>query len=385
MAPVVLVASTLVIVIIAPLLATDPAFGWSADLFAVVFLLLLGSVALALGGLDTGTAFGGMGASRAMTIGALAEPALLVAILALSIPARSSNLPAIITGSLAHPAWLATPQRVLALVAFVIVIIAEAGRLPVDNPSTHLELTMIHEAMILEYAGPDLALVKLGESVRLAVLLTLLANLFLPWGIATAPGPSHLAVALVATAGEGRHPRCRPRRLRGDGGQAPPLPSTRADGGGVRPGDPRSAVRAGGAVTGSWYSSVLTLAAGAVLVCAVATLWLASIRSVVKTVAVQGMALGLVAVVLGVHLHDAGLLAAAAVVLVVKGVVIPVLLGRAGGVKSGARENRPLVNVPASLVASAGLIVLAFVTGRGVAHFVGTTAGTLVPIGIATR
>jgi hydrogenase-4 component E len=137
-------------------------------------------------------------------------------------------------------------------------------------------------------------------------------------------------------------------------------------------------------VTGSWYSSVLTLAAGAVLVCAVATLWLASIRSVVKTVAVQGMALGLVAVVLGVHLHDAGLLAAAVVVLVVKGVVIPVLLGRAGAVKSGARENRPLVNVPASLVASAGLIVLAFVTGRGVAHFVGTTAGTLVPIGIAT-
>ena len=130
LAPVVLVASTLVIVIIAPLLATDPAFGWSADLFAVVFLLLLGSVFLALGGLDTGTAFGGMGASRAMTIGALAEPALLVAILALSVPARSSNLPAIITRSLAHPAWLATPQRVLALVAFVIVIIAEADGCP---------------------------------------------------------------------------------------------------------------------------------------------------------------------------------------------------------------------------------------------------------------
>jgi len=202
LAPVVLVASTLVIVVITPLLATDPGFGWSADLFAVVFLLLLGSVFLALGGLDTGTAFGGMGASRAMTIGALAEPALLVAILALSVPARSSNLPAIITRSLAHPAWLATPQRVLALGAFLIVIIAEAGRLPVDNPSTHLELTMIHEAIILEYAGPDLALVKLGESMRLVVLFTLLANLFLPWGIATASGPSHLAVALVATAGK---------------------------------------------------------------------------------------------------------------------------------------------------------------------------------------
>ena len=146
-------AATVVVAAIAPLLATDPAYGWSADLFAVVYLLLLGSVALALGALDSGTAFGGMGASRAMTIGALSEPALLVAILALSVPAHSSNLPAIVTRSLGHPLWLATPERLLALVAFVIVIVAESGRLPVDNPSTHLELTMIHEAMVLEYSG----------------------------------------------------------------------------------------------------------------------------------------------------------------------------------------------------------------------------------------
>jgi hydrogenase-4 component E len=137
-------------------------------------------------------------------------------------------------------------------------------------------------------------------------------------------------------------------------------------------------------MNGSSYSSALTLAAGAVLVCAVAILWLASIRSVIRMVAAQGMALGLVAVVLGVHLHDAGLLAAAAVVIAMKGVVIPVLLGRASGGNSGSRESRPLVNVPASLVASAALIVLAFVTGRSVARFVGTTAGALVPVGIAT-
>ena len=154
-APVVLVATTLVIAIIAPLLATDPAFGWSTDLFAVVYLLLVGSVALALGALDTGTAFGGMGASRAMTIGALSEPALLVAVLALSVPAHSSNVPTIIARSLAHPAWLATPQRLLALVAFLIVIVAESGRL--------------------------------------------FADLFVPWGIATAPGAGHLALGLVST------------------------------------------------------------------------------------------------------------------------------------------------------------------------------------------
>ena len=137
-------------------------------------------------------------------------------------------------------------------------------------------------------------------------------------------------------------------------------------------------------MNGSSYSSALTLAAGAVLVCAVAILWLASIRSVIKMVAAQGIALGLVAVVLGIHLRDAGLLAAAAVVIAVKGVAIPLLLGRASGGDSGSRESRPLVNVPASLVASAALIVLAFVTGRSVARFVGTTAGALVPIGIAT-
>jgi formate hydrogenlyase subunit 4 len=197
-APVVLVATTLVIAVIAPLLATDPAFGWSSDLFVVVYLLLVGSVAVALAALDTGTAFGGMGASRTMTIAALSEPALLVAVLALSVPAHSSNVPTIIARSLNHPAWLATPQRLLALVAFLIVIVAESGRLPVDNPSTHLELTMIREAMVLEYAGSDLALVKLGESMRLVVLLALFADLFVPWGVATAPGAGHLALGLVS-------------------------------------------------------------------------------------------------------------------------------------------------------------------------------------------
>jgi formate hydrogenlyase subunit 4 len=201
-APLVLVGSVAVAAAITPLLATDPAFGSSADLFAVVFLLLLGSVALALGALDTGTAFGGMGASRAMTIGAVSEPALLVAVLALSIPARSSNLPIIVSRSLAHPAWLGSPQRLLAVVALVIVIVAECGRLPVDNPSTHLELTMIHEAMVLEYAGPDLALIKQAEAMRLGFLVALLASLFVPWGIATAPGPGRLALGMATLVGK---------------------------------------------------------------------------------------------------------------------------------------------------------------------------------------
>jgi formate hydrogenlyase subunit 4 len=185
LAPFVLVASAAVAVAISPLATTVPALEGGADAFVVVYLLLMGSVALALGGLDSGTAFGGMGASRAMTIGALAEPALLVSILALSIQARTSNLPGIVTATLAHPGWMADPERLLALVALMVVVIAETGRIPVDNPSTHLELTMIHEAMVLEYAGPDLGLVTLGEAMRLGLLFGLVANLFFPWGIAS--------------------------------------------------------------------------------------------------------------------------------------------------------------------------------------------------------
>jgi formate hydrogenlyase subunit 4 len=200
LAPLVLIASTAAAVVIAPLISTGPVLGRTSDVFVIVFLLLLGSVAVALGGLDAGTAFGGMGASRAMTIGALAEPALLVAVLALSIQAGTSNLPGIVSATLAHPGWVATPERVLALAALVIVVLAEAGRIPVDNPSTHLELTMIHEAMILEYAGPELALVTLGEMMRLGLLLSLLANLFFPWGIAATASIPHLVVGLAVLA-----------------------------------------------------------------------------------------------------------------------------------------------------------------------------------------
>jgi len=198
LAPVVLLSSALVVVAISPLATTHPLVSAGSDLFAVVLILLGGSVMVALAGLDTGTAFGGMGASRAMTIGALAEPALLVAVLALAAPVHSSNLPVIVAGSLHHPAWLATPQRLLAFAAFVIVVLAECGRLPVDNPGTHLELTMIHEAMILEYSGPDLALVTLGEGVRLVVLLALLSALFVPWGITSGAGVAGLGLGLEA-------------------------------------------------------------------------------------------------------------------------------------------------------------------------------------------
>jgi formate hydrogenlyase subunit 4 len=197
-APLVLVATTVVVAVVAPFVTTEPAIGPVADLFAVVALLALGAVALALAGIDTGTAFGGMGASREMTILALVEPTLLVAIFALSARVGSTNLGAIVSATLHDPARVISPASLLAAVALIIVIIAETGRLPVDNPSTHLELTMVHEAMVLEYAGPDLALVELASAMRLSVFLCLLANLFLPWGVATAAAPLALLVGVLA-------------------------------------------------------------------------------------------------------------------------------------------------------------------------------------------
>lgn len=197
-APVLLVAMTLVVAVIAPFVTTASALPPVADLFVVVALLAHGTVVLALAGIDTGTAFGGMGASRETTILALVEPTALVAIFALSVRVGSTNLSAIVGSSLAEPARVLSPASLLAAVALVVVVVAETGRLPVDNPSTHLELTMVHEAMVLEYAGPDLALIELGSAMRLSVYLGLLANLFLPWGVATEAGVLALAVGVAA-------------------------------------------------------------------------------------------------------------------------------------------------------------------------------------------
>jgi formate hydrogenlyase subunit 4 len=199
LAPAVVAGSTLLIAAIVPIIALGSPLDQVADLFGVVGLLFLGTVALTLAGLDTGTAFGGMGSSREITIAALVEPTILLAVFALSVPIHSANLAAIVSGTARNPGQVLTPGSLLALVALIIVVIAEAGRLPVDNPTTHLELTMIHEAMVLEYAGPKLALVEWASAMRLTVMLALIANLFLPWGIAGAH-PTVLAVLLGIVA-----------------------------------------------------------------------------------------------------------------------------------------------------------------------------------------
>jgi formate hydrogenlyase subunit 4 len=199
LAPLALAGTALVLAAVVPLLTTASPLDPAADLFAVVGVLALGTVVLALAALDTGTAFGGMGASRAITILALVEPTILLAVFALSARVGSTNLAAIVTATLHDPLRVASPASLLAAAALVIVVVAETGRLPVDNPATHLELTMIHEAMVLEYAGLDLALIEWASSMRLTVLLGLLASLFAPWGIA-GTGLVALPLALFAFA-----------------------------------------------------------------------------------------------------------------------------------------------------------------------------------------
>lgn len=200
LAPLVLVATTVVVAFLAPFASVFSPVPPADDLLAVVALLALGSATLALAGLDTGTAFGGMGASREITIMALVEPTLLVSVFALSVRAGSTNLAAIVATGVRDPQRLLSPAALLAAVALIVATIAETGRLPVDNPSTHLELTMVHEAMVLEYSGADLALIELASGMRLCVFLGLLASLFAPWGIAVAATPAALAVGVLAFA-----------------------------------------------------------------------------------------------------------------------------------------------------------------------------------------
>jgi formate hydrogenlyase subunit 4 len=173
----------------------------AGGILLLVGTLALGRFALATAALDTGSPFGGMGASRDMTIAALAEPALMLGLFTSALAAGSLNLGVLVRSLLERGAAL-HPADLLAFAGLFIIVIAETGRIPVDNPATHLELTMIHEAMVLEYAGPDLALVEWASALKELLYLTLLADLLIPAGMATHAAPVALLVGLVAWIGK---------------------------------------------------------------------------------------------------------------------------------------------------------------------------------------
>ncbi len=189
--PYIVFASTAAAAIIVPVITTSYRFGMMGDVIALIYLFGLGRFFMALSGLDAGTAFGGEGSSREMTVAILVEPMMMLSIFTAAISAGSTNMARIAeTQGIAY-----SPSHILALSAFMVAIIAETGRIPVDNPDTHLELTMIHEGMVLEYSGRYLALMEWSHYMKQMLLFTIVADIFFPLGISTTLGLSSLAVS----------------------------------------------------------------------------------------------------------------------------------------------------------------------------------------------
>ncbi|HEV2628460.1 MAG TPA: NADH-quinone oxidoreductase subunit H [Pseudolabrys sp.] len=195
--PYLIFAATWVAASLVPTFRSGLLFSWTADLIALIALLGSARFFLALAGMDAGTGFGGIGASREVMIASLAEPAMMMIVFAIALIAGSTQLSTM-------AAFMNSPEvglRVslgLGLIALVIVAIAENARIPVDNPATHLELTMVHEAMVLEYSGRHLALIELASFLKLLLYVSLIACLFVPWGIGVASAdPTEVAIGVA--------------------------------------------------------------------------------------------------------------------------------------------------------------------------------------------
>ncbi len=185
-----------------PTFRTGLLFSWSADLIAITALLGSARFFLALAGMDVGTSFGGIGSSREVMIASLAEPAMIMVVFTVALIAGSTQL-STMAGALVYSEVGLRVSLGLALFAVIMVAIAENGRIPVDNPATHLELTMVHEAMVLEYSGRHLALIDLAAELKLLLYVSLIACIFTPWGIASAGASlSALALGLVSYLGK---------------------------------------------------------------------------------------------------------------------------------------------------------------------------------------
>lgn len=175
---------------------------FTGDIILIIYLFALGRFFLTLAGLDAGSAFGGMASSREMSVSSIAEPAMMISLFTVALIAGTTNLAGMIQGLGQASSMALIPAHLLAFVGFFVVAVAETGRIPVDNPDTHLELTMIHEGMLLEYSGKPLAMLSLGASVKQLLILSLLANIFFPWGMAVSLDVSSLAIATALYLGK---------------------------------------------------------------------------------------------------------------------------------------------------------------------------------------
>ena len=197
MAPVISFATLIVAAAFVPVLSATSLLSMRADFFLFVYILALGKFFVSLGALDGGSSFGGMGGSREALVSVLSEAPLLLAVISLAMLSRTLSISEIASWTLQQNFFDVSPVHVLAFAAFAIVAVAETGRLPVDNPTTHLELTMLHEAMVLEYSGPSLALIEWSQAIKLNVVSALIIALFCPWGFAGGLTVTSLSLALL--------------------------------------------------------------------------------------------------------------------------------------------------------------------------------------------
>ncbi len=195
-APYVCIAAMFAAALLIPTFVSD-SMGFAGDLIVVVYLFAMARLFMALAALDAGSTFGGMGSSREMFVSAIIEPTILLAIFTSALIAGSTNLSVISTSLATSGADLLRPSLFLAFAAFFVAILAENARIPIDNPSTHLELTMIHEGMLLEYSGRQLAMMEWASMTKLVLFMTIAWNAFFPWGIATSLDAASIIVGVV--------------------------------------------------------------------------------------------------------------------------------------------------------------------------------------------
>ena len=196
--PYMVFGSTLSAGLLVPTFISQIPMNFAGNIIALVYLFALGTFFLILAGLDAGSAFGGMGSSREAIVASLAEPAMMLSIFAIALTAGSTNLSTVVHKTALMEGIVTDPSpHLMAFAALFIVALAETGRMPVDNPATHLELTMIHEGMVLEYSGRYLALIEWAAGLKLTVFLSLIANVFAPWGIATTVSPAAMGIGLL--------------------------------------------------------------------------------------------------------------------------------------------------------------------------------------------
>jgi formate hydrogenlyase subunit 4/hydrogenase-4 membrane subunit HyfE len=357
-APYLIFALTWVAAALVPSFASGLMFNWAADVVALVALLGAARALLALAGMDVGTSFGGIGSSREMMIATLAEPAMMLIVLTLAIAAGTTRLAGVADFFIAEP-FAVRVSLGLSLVALIIVALAENARIPVDNPVTHLELTMVHEAMVLEYSGRHLALIEAASHLKLVLYLSLLICLFTPFGMAPAnAGVAGWAIGLAAWTAK---VLAGARRVGGEHRQDARLPSARFRRHRLRvrlPRHPAGVPDARGILVNQAYE-ISHLLAGAMLVTSFALLYQERVAAVLNAFAAQSIILALAVAWAAWSGNRPDLFITALIALTLKGIVIPLALRHTVTRLGIHREVEKVVGVGVALLVGLALTGLA--------------------------